>query len=175
MTLERNKKVTLRHLSLASLRLWEIGTLFWELPLLKCFEILSKYTLEPTVCKKLHFARLLPPQVGSIFLKPVKTMRSVMSIVMSTAGWGAARTRFKCTFCHLVTMWPQACNLIFINVSFIICRIELIMPISQDFCRIKCDDGCEASSPVPGPESRLLFKQHLEMAEGYNLIFLLGS
>lgn len=49
------------------------------------------------------------------------------------------------------------------------------MPIPQYVCKIKCDDGFEASSPVPGPESSLLFKELLNMVEGYELIFLLDS
>lgn len=102
MALERNRKrgdektkaVTLRHLSLAS-KEEALGN--WSLILgaaiaKNSFEILSKYTLESTVCKKLPFASL-PPKVGSIFLKPVKTMRSVMSIAMSTAGAGCSKNQ----------------------------------------------------------------------------------
>lgn len=58
-------------------------------------EILSKHTLESTVCKKLHFTCLLPPKGDSIFLKPVKMMRNVMvRHEHSQRGW-ARRTRLK--------------------------------------------------------------------------------
>lgn len=67
------------------MKLWETGTLFWELPLLRTVLKSCLNTPRNPVCKKLPFASL-PPKVGSIFLKPIKTMRSVMSIAMSTAG-----------------------------------------------------------------------------------------
>ena len=86
---------------------------------------------------------------------------------------GVPRTRFECiALCHPVTVWPQACNFISIHVGFIICRTELIIPISQDLCKIKYDNRWEASSSVPGPESSLIFKDLLVIVEGHERIFL---
>lgn len=71
------------------------------------FEILSKHTLASTVCKELHCESLLPPKVDAVFLKPSKRTRSVAGYCDEhSSGWGVGRARFKCTFCHLVTMWP---------------------------------------------------------------------